>query len=96
MVTQGGTETHERKKKLANVSACVHTGCMHTVQGHTNHSPIHRFRMNGKLKQDAEKAARKTVGGLSGLIREGLALRLYGQRNPRRAALLASSRAVRA
>ena len=47
--------------------------------GTGTHSPIHRFRMNGKLKQDADRAARKTVGGLSGLIREGLALRLYGR-----------------
>lgn len=52
--------------------------------------------MNGKLKQDAERAAAKTVGGLSGLIREGLALRLYGTATRRRSALLASSRALRA
>lgn len=69
---------------------------MPVVQPPKGHSPIHRFRMNGKLKQDAEKAAKKTVGGLSGLIREGLALRLYGTATRRRSALLTSSRALRA
>lgn len=59
-------------------------------------SPVFKFRMKGKLSADAEKAASKTVGGLSGLIREGLALRLYGNRTRRRSALLTSSRALRA
>ena len=59
---------------------------MQSARANTNHSPIHKFRMKGKLKQDAERAAAKTVGGLSGLIREGLALRLYGTKSNRRAA----------
>lgn len=59
-------------------------------------APVVTFRLGGQLGVDARAAAPGSVGGLSGLIREGLALRLYGQRNPRRAALLASSRAVRA
>jgi hypothetical protein len=42
--------------------------------------------MKGALRRDAEKNARKTVGGLSGLIREGLALRLYGNLNRARRA----------
>jgi len=48
-------------------------------------APVVTFRLGGQLGADARAAAPGTVGGLSGLIREGLALRLYGNRNPNRA-----------
>lgn len=48
-------------------------------------APVVTFRLGGKLGKDARAAAPGNVGGLSGLIREGLALRLYGNRNLNRA-----------
>lgn len=48
-------------------------------------APVVTFRLGGKLGEDARAAAPGNVGGLSGLIREGLALRLYGNRNLNRA-----------
>ena len=51
-------------------------------------------RISGDLGRDARAAATGQVGGLSGLIREGLALRLYGNRNPNRARRVNTSRAL--
>ena len=50
-------------------------------------SPRFSFRLSGSLGKDAVKAAKNSTAGLSGLVREGLALRLYGRgtRQPRRA-----------
>ncbi len=43
------------------------------------------IRMGDKLRKDASREARRTGATVSELIREGLRLRLYGNRNLNRA-----------
>ena len=79
------TEFPGKSKNLTGDAPVLHRSSSVNTKQTSTPAPVVTFRLGGQLGEDARAAATGQVGGLSGLIREGLALRLYGNRNFNRA-----------